>query len=138
MQHALKLALVDPRQMRGNSGDDKHVEYRELNKSVGGQNRASLSLEMRHILSDPSVPDDLKMRMYNRTLDRFLNVRDTVKSNSDSLPPIQVTWAPDEMQQQLQPSVKKKKKIKNRNTPVQPLIRKSSRPPRPKRKWLEF
>jgi hypothetical protein len=140
MQRALKLALVDPRQLRGLATDDKHVEYRELNKSVDGQGRAGLSLEMKHILSDPSIPDDLKMRMYNRTLDRFLNVSDTAKNN-EPLPPIQINWthASDDLQQ---PTTKKSKK-KNKKK-ITPLVsdptpsRKSSRLSRQKRRWLEL
>lgn len=141
MQHALKLALVDPKQLQDRR-EDKHIEYRELNKPIDGRNRASLSLEMKNILADPDIPDDLKLRMYSRTLDRFLNVRDKVKEAAP-LPPIQVNWiaAADDEQQQLQPKPVKKvkwRKAVKKDVAEQTPSRKSNRLSRKKRKWLEF
>ena len=98
-----RLALVDPR----------HVEYRDLNKTPEGQKKADLSIEMRRILKDDSVPDDVKLKLYNTTLDRFLNVRDTVPEQT--LPPININWTPAR-------GKKRKKK-----TSVRPAVRKSTR-----------
>jgi hypothetical protein len=113
MERAMKLALVDPR----------HVEYRDLNKTPEGQKKADLSIEMRRILNDDSVPDDVKLKLYSKTLDRFLNVRDTVPEQT--LPPININWAPNN---------EKKRKLKK--TGIKPAVRKSTR----KRKipWIKF
>ena len=76
MERAMKLALVDPR----------HLEYRDLAKSFEGQAKADLSMEMRRILDDMTVPDDVKIKMYKQTLDRFLRVGDKIADKP--LPPI--------------------------------------------------
>jgi hypothetical protein len=79
MERALKLALVDP----------KHLEYRELAKTPHGQVRAGLSLEMRDILNDPRLPDDLRVKLYRQANERFLTVTDRVRDDDDNrLPPI--------------------------------------------------
>ena len=72
----MKLALVDP----------KHLEYRDLQKSTEGQAKAGLSMEMRRILEDVTMPDDVKIKMYRKTLGRFRNVKD--KLEDDTLPPV--------------------------------------------------
>ena len=76
MERAVKLALVDPR----------HLEYRDLAKSFEGQAKADLSMEMRRILDDATMPDDVKIKMYKQTLDRFLKVGDKIVDKP--LPPI--------------------------------------------------
>ena len=76
MEKAVKLALVDP----------KHLEYRELQKAPEGQVRAGLSMDMRSILADPGLPDDLKVKLYRQAADRFMNVSDKVEDRP--LPPI--------------------------------------------------
>jgi hypothetical protein len=113
MEHAMKLALVDPR----------HVEYRDLSKTPEAQKKADLSLELRRILKDDSVPDDVKLKLYNNTLDRFLNVRDTVPEQT--LPPINVNWIPS--------TTKKTKKKRQGDVRA---VRKSTR----KRKipWIKY
>ena len=78
MERALKLALVDP----------KHLEYRELAKTPHGQVRAGLSLEMRDILNDPRLPDDLRVKLYRQANEKFLTVTDCVQDDDYKLPPI--------------------------------------------------
>lgn len=73
MQNALKLALVDP----------KHLEYRDLNKSSNLVAKAGLSMDIRQLLNDPSLPDDLKMKMYRQTLDRFLKIGNKLEDDNN-------------------------------------------------------
>jgi hypothetical protein len=77
MERAVKLALVDP----------AHLEYRDLAKTPHGQVRARLSLEMRDILNDPRLPDDLRVKLYRQTNERFMTVTDRVPDD-DKLPPV--------------------------------------------------
>ena len=113
MDHALKLVLVDPH----------HTEYKDLSKTSEGQAKAGLSLEMRKILEASGVPDDIKLKTYNRAMSRFLNVRDTTLEQP--LPPI--NWV--EHQQK-----GKAKRKKQTSINVQPT-RKSERK---RRKWVKF
>ena len=92
MQHAIKLALVDPTQlgyMNKNPEsklalvDPKHLEYRDLNKNPEGVVKAGLSMDIRQLLNDPSLSDDLKMKMYRQTLDRFLKIGSKVETDSN-------------------------------------------------------
>ena len=79
MQHAVKLALVDPR----------HLQYRDLAKKPEDVVKADMSLDIMQILNNPSLPDDLKMKMYNQTLDRFLRTSSGIPDGQVSkLPPI--------------------------------------------------
>jgi hypothetical protein len=73
MKRALKLALVDP----------KHLEYRDLNKSSDLVAKAGLSMDIRQLLNDSSLPDDLKMKMYRQALDRFLNMGNKLEADSN-------------------------------------------------------
>ena len=106
MQHALKLALIDPR----------HAEYRELNKTAADQSRVHSSLEMKRILdsSEQEAPD-VKLKRYGQALNKFLNAGSV--ANEQPLPPI--NWTPS-------PVKKKKKKKKQREPHVN--VRRSSRP----------
>ena len=76
MEHALKLALVDP----------KHLEYKELNKSSDGVAKSALSVNMRQLLQD-DLPDDVKLKLYTQMQNRFFNVNNT-QLESEMLPPI--------------------------------------------------
>jgi hypothetical protein len=64
-----KLALVDPTRL-----DPKHLEYKELSKNPQVVVKAGLSTNIRDILKDPSMPDDIKVKLYSQALDRFLKV----------------------------------------------------------------
>ena len=86
MQHAIKLALVDPTQlgyMNKNPVDPKHLEYRDLNKNPDVVAKAGLSMDIRQLLNDPSLSDDLKMKLYRQTLDRFLKMGNKVEADSN-------------------------------------------------------
>lgn len=75
MQHALKLALVDPR----------HVAYKNILKSPEVQVRADSGLHMSDILSDKSIPDDLKLKLYNQSLNRLMKTGDSATDQSSSI-----------------------------------------------------
>ena len=77
MEHTLKLALVDP----------KHLEYKDLNKTSDGVVRTGLSMDMRRILDDGQIPDDVKLKLYTQMQNRFLNVNNA-QLESEPLPPI--------------------------------------------------
>jgi hypothetical protein len=97
-------------------------------------------MDMKQILSDPDLPDDLKVRLYNRTLDRFLNVRETTPTqNNTPLPPIHINWTGPEQQPKQQWTVPvKPKKMKTKLATGQTPSRKSWRLSKQKRKWLSL
>jgi hypothetical protein len=137
MQHALKLALVDPR----------HLEYKELNKQADLQSKTAKSIEMRDILNDPSLPDDEKVKLYRNTLGRFLNVSDKVPTDQP-LPPVHHDQPPINADvlagwEQKQSQKRKRKNRKASATPAATVaataIRKSSRPKKPPvPHWISF
>ena len=101
MQQALKLAvvdspnglkLVDPRQLEisKSSLDPKHLEYKELTKSTQGVARAGLSLDIRELLDAPSLPNDIKVKLYRQTLDRFLKLGNVINPSENK--PIVVNY----------------------------------------------
>ena len=98
MKRALKLALVDP----------KHLEYRDLNKSSDLVAKAGLSMDIRQLLNDPSLPDDLKMKMYRQTLDRFLNMGNKLETDGNQFG----------INYEQQPVIKKEVKIETDEEPV--------------------
>ena len=115
MQHAMKLALVDPR----------HLEYKDLGKDPGRAAKADASLEMRNILYDPNLPDDLKIKLYRNTMDRFMRVTDTIEPEQP-LPPINY----------VEETKTKTKRKKNKKSPVkQPQARRTNRQRKPKVRW---
>ena len=57
MQYAVKLALVDPKTIKN---DERHREYRDLSKQPVQQAKADLSIEMKEIIREQSIPDDVK------------------------------------------------------------------------------
>ena len=118
MEHALKLALVDP----------KHLEYKDLNKTTEGVAKSGLSMDMRRILENSQIPDDVKLKLYTQMQNRFLNVNNA-QLDSEPLPPINSE------------TVARKSKPRRKHTATPSTARKSTR----KRKrrqlsptWLEF
>jgi hypothetical protein len=63
MEYAKKLALVDPRLL---NQQQQHVEYKEIQKAADVQAKTSLSLEMRRILDDDTLSDDIKLNCIDR------------------------------------------------------------------------
>ena len=113
MEHALKLALVDP----------KHLEYRDLNKNSDGLAKAGLSMDMRRILDESQIPDDVKLKLYTQAQNRFLNAINT-QLHSEQLPPIN-----------------SETEVKPKRTRVPSMVRKSGRKRKPCQLspgWLEF
>jgi hypothetical protein len=90
MEHARKLALVDPR-MLPQQQQERHVEYKELQKPADKQAKTSLSLAMRCILEDESKTDDVKCRLYQQALNRYLHVGTEIP---DAVEPTQPTINP--------------------------------------------
>jgi hypothetical protein len=76
MEYAKKLALVDPRLL--NQQQQQHVEYKEIQKAADVQAKTGLSLEMRRILDDDTLSDDIKCKLYRQALDRYLRVSDSI------------------------------------------------------------
>jgi hypothetical protein len=57
--------------------------------------KTDLSMQMRKILEDDGLSDDVKIKLYRRTLDRFLNVSDSApvverQSATNALSPINI------------------------------------------------
>lgn len=69
MEYAKKLALIDPAIFQ------RHQEYKEIQKPTDLKVKSDLSLEMRRILNDDSLSDDVKCKMYKRALDRYLSIK---------------------------------------------------------------
>ena len=116
---ALRLKLVPD--------DPRHVEYRDIHKTPDGLIKTDLSIQIRKILDDSSLSDDVKMKMYRQTLDRFLNVSDTVpdadsRSATNALTSINI------------PSATKQRK---RKTEL-PTVRRSIRKRTTSTKWIAF
>jgi hypothetical protein len=102
MEHARKLALVDLRMLpqiqpqqqpslpppppQQQQQQDRHVEYKELQKPADKQAKTSLSLAMRCILEDETMTDDMKCRLYQQALNRYLNMGAEIPDVDDQQP----------------------------------------------------
>lgn len=75
MQHALKLALVDP----------KDVAYKNLNKNPDGVLKAGMTIKLNDILADSTIPDDLKLKLYNQTLSRLMKVGEVGEEQTSAI-----------------------------------------------------
>jgi hypothetical protein len=116
---ALRLKLVPD--------DPRHAEYRDIHKTPDGLIKTDLSMQIRKILEDNSLSDDVKMKMYRQTLDRFLNVTDTV-------PGIDTCSATNTLSSINCPSATKERKRKIKS----PTVRRSTRKRKTSTKWLAF
>lgn len=90
MEYAKKLALVDPRVL------ERHQEYKELQKPVDLKAKSELSLDMRRVLDDDSISDDVKCKMYRNVLDRYRGIKkfipeETTAGINPINPPVVVT-----------------------------------------------
>jgi len=75
MEHARKLALVDPRQSEHDylQQRQRHVEYKDVQKLPDIRAKSDLSLDMKRILDDDTISDDVKAK-YRQMLDRYLRI----------------------------------------------------------------
>ena len=96
---ALKMKLVPD--------DPRHAEYRDLHKTPDGLAKTDLSMQIRKILEDNSLSDDVKVKLYRQTLDRFLKV-------SDSVPDVESQSATNTLSAINIPPVRKRNKHKAR------------------------
>jgi hypothetical protein len=139
MKHAMKLALIDPKHL--GSADPKHSEYKELNKNPQGVAQAGASINLREILVDPSIPDDIKVKLYSQALDRFLKLGNAIDPDDSKPVVVNHEQQPVKLQTRDDNQSKKKKKRKKEDstlsfkTPSPSLsstpktkVRKSSRP----------
>lgn len=75
MEHAKKLVLVEPQvleQLQLNN------EYKDLQKKPDVKTQSVASLDLRNMLVQPELPDDLKAKLYQQALSRFLNLTDEI------------------------------------------------------------
>ena len=106
MEHARKLALVDPRQLEYDHlqqhQQHRHAEYRDIQKLPIADVRVktSLSLDMKLILDDDTISDDVKAKLYRHVLDRYLKVSNTVSES----PPVAINALQPPMRRKTSPS----------------------------------
>ena len=112
MEHARKLALVDPRQLeqghlqhQHQQQQQQHAEYKDVQKLPDIRAKSVLSLDMKRILDDDTISDDVKAKLYRQTLDRYLRITNAAPSiesavtvNPLQLPPLRrkASPSPDE------------------------------------------
>jgi len=96
MEHTRKLALVDPRQLQQydylpqqhhqqqqhqqqqQQRYEQHLEYKDIQKLPVLRKKTDLSLDIKHILDDDTISDDIKAKLYRHALDRYLKVSTNV------------------------------------------------------------
>ena len=77
MQHAKKLILIEPRvleQLQINN------EYKDLQRHADVKSQALASMELRNLLTPSDIPDDIKAKIYQQALSRFLNLTDEIQA----------------------------------------------------------
>jgi len=166
MEHARKLALVDPRQLEHDyrQQQQRHVEYKDVQKLPDIRAKSDLSLDMKRILDDDTISDDVKAKLYRQTLDRYLRITNAlpltetaVTINPLQLPPLRrkASPSPDEGRKKTkkkqkaaaaaaatataakeqQKKKKKKRKTSSSPSPTHILPRRSERLGR---RWLDY
>ena len=169
MEHARKLALIDSRQLQYDhmyQRQEQHAEYKDIQKLPVLRTKTSLSLDMKRILDDDTVSDDVKAKLYRRALDRYLKVDNAVAESATEsagainplrLPHLQrqVSSSSDEGEKtkkkqkrkktatkQQQDQQRQKKKKKSKITPLSPSPSPSRvmlrRSERLGRRWLAY
>ena len=77
MKHAKKMALVDPRVLEQLKDKESFEHEKQLDKkhsrSVEKKVTSASNLEIESILSDNTISDDQKMKMYSMALNRYLS-----------------------------------------------------------------
>jgi hypothetical protein len=104
MEHARKLFLVEPRLLnRLQTRDD---EYKELLKLPDKKVKAGISSQMKSALSENDLPDDIKAKMYQQMLSRFMNVKDKVPEQTKLRRPITSTIQAPLVEPEAEPPVR--------------------------------
>ena len=163
MEYARKLALVDPRQLDHDyrQQQQRHVEYNDVQKLPDIRAKSDLSVDMKRILDDDTISDDVEAKLYRQTLDRYLRITNAVPLtetavtiNPLQLPPLRrkASPSPDEgrkktMKKQKaaaaaaaaakEQQIKKKKKRKTSSSPSPTHIL-PRRSERLGRRWLDY
>ena len=140
MEHAKKLILIEPHvleQLQLNN------EYKDLQKKPDVKTQSVASLELRNMLSQYEQPDDLKAKLYQQALSRFMNLTDEISPASKAkINPLSRPVAP--IPQELpQPAAavapKRKKKVQRRYSPQVQLGRAKRTRPGPRWPlWLDY
>jgi len=84
MQHAKKLALVDPKFLDQLQADR---EYKQIQKPADALAKTSLSLDIGRILRDDTTADDQKAKLYADALRRYHNIRSHIPAEVKTEPP---------------------------------------------------
>ena len=91
MEHAKKMILVEPRlleQLQVNN------EYKEIQKPADKKTKTSLSMDMQNVFERTDIDDDIKAKLYQQALSRFLSVNNEippprkVQINTSKRPPL--------------------------------------------------
>lgn len=90
MEHAKKLILVEPRLLEQLQ---VHNEYKELQKPPEKKRKTDVSMEIKKILDEDDVGDDIKAKLYQQAFSRFLNLKDKVP-NEEKIKINRLTPAP--------------------------------------------
>jgi hypothetical protein len=71
MEYCKKLILMEPRMLEQLQ---EHTEYKDIQKEPDKKKKSQLSLHMQSILDDETLTDDVKVKRYQETLRKFINV----------------------------------------------------------------
>ena len=163
MEHARKLALVDPRQLeqghlqhQHQQQQQQHAEYKDVQKLPVIRAKSVLSLDMKRILDDDTISDDVKAKLYRQTLDRYLRITNVapLTESAVTINPLQLrrkaSPSPDEGRKKTkkkqktaaakeQQQQKKTKKKRGKTSPSpSPTIILPRRSERLGRRWLDY
>ena len=75
MEHAKKLVLVEPRlleQLQINN------EYKEIQKPADLKSKSHASMDVRSILDEDGIGDDIKAKKYQQAFSRYQNLKNVV------------------------------------------------------------
>ena len=78
MENAKKLILVEPRVLEQLQ---VHNEYKELQKPADLKTKSGLSVALKEML-DEDLGDDIKAKLYQQELSRFLNLKTKLSPSS--------------------------------------------------------
>jgi len=93
MEHATKLALVEPRML---DELQTHMEYKNLLKPAHNKRKADLSIELHNVLNDAETSDDVKTKtkLYQQTFRRLRNMNNNIsKPDKSIIKPISIPLA---------------------------------------------